>query len=626
MVALGREQEFTPMMPRLILPVLIAILGAIPVGSAKPEHAKPVAPFTLTDPTAKKWALTEQKAKVIVVAFLSTECPMSNGYLPVLADISKKYADKGVSVVGVFPDPETTSAQVAAHAKEYKVPFPVFADREQASVASLHAKVTPEVVVLDDKFVVRYRGRIDDGFTARLKPKATVTRHDLAVAIDELLDGKAVSETEGKAFGCPITVAEKKPAAGESVVTFYKDVLPVFQSHCQSCHRTGQAGPFSLLTYKQATKWGELCVEEVHAKRMPPWKPSPNALLAGERSVPASATKVLAKWVAQGMPEGDPKDAPAAIKFDDNWTLGEPDLILESPSDVTIAAQGKDLFRVLVFPTNLTEDKDVVAVEVRPGNARVVHHTVNLVDRTGIARKLQAEAAANAKPDDPDRGPGYPVKMGFGFIPDRAGILGGWAPGMLPKKLPDGVALNLPKASDICIQIHYHRTGKEETDRTKIGLYFAKKPATERFTSLPVAGLFWAIPAGDKEYIVDRSWRTIEDVTAYRLIPHMHLLGKDIELFATLPGEKERSLIRIPVWDYNWQEQYDLKEPLKLPKGTILRVRATFDNSASNPNNPSSPPKVVRLGEQTTDEMCFVFLGISSASGFPQALIPVGKW
>lgn len=613
------------MLPRLMSSVFIALVSIITISAAKHEQPKPVASFTLTDAAGKKWTLAEQKAKLTVVAFLSTECPMSNGYLPVLSDLATKYADKGIAVVGVFPDTELTADQAAAHAKEYKLSFPVFADREQVSVAALGAKITPEVVVLDDKFAMRYRGRIDDGFTARLKPKPAVTRHDLAVAIDELLAGKPVSEPETKALGCAIAMTEKKPAATDMQVTFYKDVLPVFQSHCQSCHRPGQVGPFSLLTYKQATRWGDLCVEETQAKRMPPWKPAPNSLLAGQRSLPPEAAKVLEKWVAQGMPEGNPKDAPAAVKFNDDWTLGEPDLILEAPTDMVVGAKGMDLFRVLVFPTNLTEDKDVVAVEVRPGNPRVVHHSVNLIDRTGAARKRQEAAAAEAKPDDPDRGPGYSVRMGFGFVPDPTGFLGGWAPGMLPKKLPDGVAIRLPKGSDICIQIHYHRTGKEETDRTKVGVYFAKKPAAERFTSIPVAGLFWVIPAGEKNYVVDRSWRTTEDMSVYRLIPHMHLLGKDIELFATLPGEKEKSLIRIPVWDYNWQEQYELKEPLKLPKGTVLRIHATFDNSADNPNNPSSPPRSVRLGEQTTDEMCFVFLGISSQAAFPHILVPVGK-
>jgi hypothetical protein len=203
-------------------------------------------------------------------------------------------------------------------------------------------------------------------------------------------------------------------------------------------------------------------------------------------------------------------------------------------------------------------------------------------------------------------------------------MLGGWAPGMLPKKLPDGVGLKLPKGADVCLQIHYHRTGKEEKDRTKIGLYFTDKPVTQTYRSIPAAGLFGVIPAGQEAFKVDSSWRLTADATVYRLVPHMHLLGKDIELRATVPGGQETTLIRIPEWDYNWQEQYELKEPMKLPKGTVLRVRATFDNSAANPNNPSNPPRMVGVGEQTTDEMCFVFVGVSTPSTARRVFEPVG--
>jgi peroxiredoxin len=612
------------MMSRLVLPAMLAVLVAISTGSTAAPDAKPAANFTLVDSTRKNWTLHDQKAKAIAVVFLAAECPMSNGYLPALADMSAKYAEKGVAVIGVFPDPETTTAQLVAHAKEYKVPFPLIRDPEQAAVTALGAKITPEVVVLDDKFVVRYRGRIDDGYTARLKQKPMVTRHDLVAALDEVLAGKAVSIPEARAFGCPIEVIDKKYAASAAGVTFYKDVLPVLQAHCQACHRPGQVGPFALTSYKETAKWAALCLEEISANRMPPWKPAPNALLAGDRSMPATAVKVIEKWVAQGMPEGNPKDAPTvAMKYTDDWSFGEPDLILEAPADATVAGTGKDLFRVMVFPTNFTEEKYIVAMEVKPGNPRVVHHTVQLLDTSGAARRLAAEAAKNQKPDDPDRGPGYVVNMGFGFLPDFSNLLNGWAPGMLPKMLPDGVGQRLPKGADICVQFHYHRTGKVETDRTKVGVYFAKKPVTERFVSIPVGGLFWAIPPGEKNYKVDTSWRLPDDAMVYRLTPHMHLIGKDIELLATLPGEKERLLIRVPAWDFNWQEQYELKEPLKLPKGTVLRVRATYDNSADNPNNPSSPPRVVRLGEQTTNEMCFVVLGVTSSAAFPQVLTPV---
>src|SRR5262249_52766046 len=159
------------------------------------------------------------------------------------------------------------------------------------------------------------------------------------------------------------------------------------------------------------------------------------------------------------------------------WTLGEPDLILEAPAETTIAASGPDHFRVIVFPTNLPEDKYIMAMEVKPGNPRIVHHTLQLADTTGRARRLQ-EAAAKSTPEKKDAGPGYGVSMGWGFLPDPAGMLGGWAPGLLPKPLPDGVGMKLPKGADVCLQIHYHRTGKAETDRTKIGLYFTKKPVT----------------------------------------------------------------------------------------------------------------------------------------------------
>ncbi|MBN9121500.1 MAG: redoxin family protein [Planctomycetes bacterium] len=600
------------MMSRSLSLALLTAVVAAPFGTAAPDKAKPAAAFTLTGDDGTSWAVRDQKAKAVVFAFLSPECPMSNSYVPALNEVAGKYADKGVTVVGVYPDPDVAAAAAAAHAKEYKIAFPVFRDGAQASVAALGAKVTPEVVVLDADRVVRYRGRINDGYVERLKPKSVVTRHDLAAALDEILAGKPVSVPETKAFGCAIP-APAKPAP-DAPVTYYKDVLPVLQKNCQSCHRAGQVGPFALTSYKDAAKWAELSLEEVKAKRMPPWKPAANSLLTGERTLSAADTKTLEAWIAQGMKEGDPKDAPPAPKFVEGWTLGEPDLILEAPGDTVIAASGKDHFRVLVFPTNLSEDKYIAAMEVRPGNPSVVHHTLQMLDTTGRARKLQEEAKEKAKPTDPDRGPGYPVQMGWGFLPDRAGMLGGWAPGGIPKRLPDGVGQKLPKGADVCVQFHYHRTGKEEKDRTKIGVYFAKKPVTEPYRSVPVAGLFRQIPAGEKAFKVEMSWTVADDLTLYRLSPHMHLLGKDIELAAAAPGAKEQTLIRVPVWDYNWQEQYELKEPLKLAKGTVLTVRATFDNSAENPLNPSVPPKAVRFGEQTTDEMCFVFMGVASAN------------
>jgi hypothetical protein len=175
------------------------------------------------------------------------------------------------------------------------------------------------------------------------------------------------------------------------------------------------------------------------------------------------------------------------------------------------------------------------------------------------------------------------------------------------------------------VQFHFHRTGKIETDRTQVGLYFAKKPVKDLYRSTPVPGAIGTIKPGDANHRVVSTWYTTTDLMVYRLSPHMHLLGKDIELLATPPGGKEASLVKIPTWDYNWQEQYELKQPLSLKAGTKLTLKATFDNSEKNPRNPSLPPKPVRFGEETTDEMCFVFLGVASAESKPRVLSPVRR-
>jgi peroxiredoxin len=605
----------------LTVPLALAFAFAYP--PLVVAESKPVANFTLTDTAGKPWPMHDQNAKAIVVVFLACDCPMSNGYLPALADLAAKSADKGVLVVGIHADPDETAEQVRKHAAEFKLGFPMLRDPDHAAVTALGVKTTPEVVLLDEKRFVRYRGRIDDGYVGRAKPRATVTRHDLSEALDELLSGKPVSVPETKPFGCPIPDLAPKKQAGESAVTFYKDVRPVLQAHCQACHRPGQVAPFALVTYKDAAKWAETALEEVKAKRMPPWKAEKNPLLGDGRLLPETAATTLEKWVAQGMAEGNPKDAPPAPKFTDGWALGEPDLILEAPRDMVVDGSGPDLFRVVVMPTGLTEDKYVVALEVKPGNPRVVHHTLLLADPNGIARKKEAEFQTKETPGGKDHGPGYSVGMGWGFSPSPAMVLGGWAPGLIPTRLPEGVAQKLPKGSDLCIQIHFHRTGKVERERTKVGLYFAKAPPAECFRSMPVAGLFTRIPPGNSNYKVESSWELTADATVYRVTPHMHLLGKEIELTAKPPGGKELLLIRVPDWDYNWQEQYMLKKPLPFPKGTLLRVRATYDNSADNPRNPFSPPQPVRIGEQTTNEMCFVFLGLSSMSTARYIVSPI---
>jgi hypothetical protein len=285
------------------------------------------------------------------------------------------------------------------------------------------------------------------------------------------------------------------------------------------------------------------------------------------------------------------------------------------------------VFRVFVLPTGLTEDRYVNAFQVRPGNPRAVHHTLNFIDNAGQGRTLERIEREKPKADDsPDRGPGYAVRMGLGTMPSGLpviprGAVGGWAPGLLPRYLPDGVGYFLPKNSDILLQVHYHRTGRSETDRTQIGLYFAKKPVREAMEGLAVGiptiaqRFAFRIPAGDDHYLTHRTLWTDDDCTLYGVTPHMHLLGRQIALRMTPPDGPTTTLIAIHDWDYNWQETYFFREPIKAPKGTRFDLEAVYDNSERNPNNPHRPPVAVKQGEQTTDEMCFGFLAATRTDG-----------
>ncbi|MFO0841191.1 MAG: hypothetical protein U0797_02180 [Gemmataceae bacterium] len=500
-------------------------------------------------------------------------------------------------------------------AGEFKLPFPLVKD-DRFKVADLfQAKVVPEAFVLDHNQVMRYRGRIDNAYSARLKQNPRTTAHDLDAAVAAVLAGKDVGTPATKAVGCPI-VRERVVKKG-GTVTYHRDVVPVLQNHCQQCHRPGEVGPFSLMTYKQAVNWAHDIKEYTQERKMPPWKAAEGGPFHNERKLTDRELATLAAWADGGTPEGDPKHAPSPREFTEGWQLGKPDLILTMPDEMTLGPSGKDLFRCMVLPTGLTEDKFVVAVEVRPGNSRILHHTLNFFDTTGQARALeQKERDRKKKPDETDHGPGYSVGMGIGFTPasGKTGTVGGWAPGQRPRFLPKGYGYPLPKGSDLVVQMHYHRNGRAEKDRTSIGLYFAKDADLKRYKSAIIPGRFLVIPPGSENFKVNGSVEALEDGELHSVMHHMHMLGRTAKVTMTPPGGQPRTLLRIEDWDYNWQETYFLKEPIAFKAGTKFAVEATYDNSAKNPNNPFQPPTWVRFGDQTDNEMCFVFLGVTSDS------------
>ena len=375
--------------------------------------------------------------------------------------------------------------------------------------------------------------------------------------------------------------------------TWSTDVAPILYKHCVPCHRPGEVGPFSLISYNDSKKRSRFINELVATNRMPPWKPElGHASFKDEMRLSDKEKETLALWVAGGAPEGDTKDLPVLPPKANGWKLGNPDLVITLPKPFDIPAEGKDIYQCFVIPLNLLKDEGVVAVDFQPGNKKVVHHAIMFLDHNGQARRKA----------DPKTG-SYASVGGPGYIP--TGSIGAWAPGARPAFLPEGTARFLKKGSDLVLQIHYHPSGKPETDQSKVGIYFAKKTPEHFVGAVALRSRALVIPAGDSKYTVETKTPPLPvDATALGIFPHMHYIGKEIKVDAKLPDGREIPLIWIRDWDFNWQGAYTYKEPIELPKGTVLKLRATYDNSSANPRNPSTPPKEVTWGEQTTDEMC----------------------
>jgi hypothetical protein len=389
---------------------------------------------------------------------------------------------------------------------------------------------------------------------------------------------------------------EKKPAPGEAI-TFNKHIAPLVFTSCTGCHRPGEVAPFPLQSFEDVSKRARQIARVTKSRYMPPWKAEPGfGDFHDSRRLSDPQVELFQRWIDGGSKEGDKADLPVAPKFTEGWQLGEPDLVLKMPEAFTLVAEGRDVYQCFVLPTNLTEDKFVTAIEFRPSNRRIVHHAILYLDNTGAARKKDAA----------DPTPGFSSFGGPGFLP--TGGLGGWAPGAFPRHLPDGIARPLKKGSDVIVQTHFHPSGKTETEQSTIGLYFAKKPPEKTLANIPLKSRDINIPPGEKNYKVTSSFELPCDVQVIGITPHAHLICKDMKGTARLPDGTTRPLIWISDWDFNWQEQYQYAKPLKLPQGTRLEMEFTYDNSADNIRNPNNPPRRVTFGEQTTEEMAFLFM------------------
>lgn len=383
----------------------------------------------------------------------------------------------------------------------------------------------------------------------------------------------------------------------EPVPTFHKEVVRILHKQCVSCHREGEIGPFPLLTYDDARKRAELIAEVVESEAMPPWKPDAgHGEFLDARKLSKSEIASLRRWAEAGAPEGDKTDSPPPPKFKTGWQLGKPDIILKMPESFAVPAEGRDIYMHFVFPLNLKKEVYLRGVECRPGNRKVAHHAVGILDSTGAARSL----------DEKHAGPGYPG-LGPGFIP--SGFTPGYAPGQTPRFFHADTAITLKPGTDFVLQMHYHPIGKVEHDQTEIGLYLTEKKPERGMVMIMLGSEEIDIPAGEKNYQRSDEFKLPVDMEVRDIWAHMHCVGKKVQVTATLPDGTKRSLLQISDWDFNWQDVYLYKQRFKLPKGTVVRADWTWDNTAENPRNPFSPPQRIRHGEGSTDEMAGLILG-----------------
>jgi len=403
----------------------------------------------------------------------------------------------------------------------------------------------------------------------------------------------------------PPRVVSPRSTLGPPAVTFNNQVARILQANCQKCHHKGGIAPFPLLTYDDALARKSDIVSQTGQRKMPPWHiDSSCAAYQGDPALSAADIQTLASWATSGAPEGDAKDLPAPLTFDNGWSLGPPDQVLTMADPFKPNFVGGDVYRCFVLPTGLTEDRFVRAVEIAPGSRQIVHHVLLFLDTSGAADRLDQQ--------DPD--PGYSCFGGPGFdVSATAPSLGGWAPGNQPRFLPDGIGMFLPRGARIVMQVHYSaHNGIGQLDQSSLALYFTRAPVNKKLYIAPVINKSFVIPPGAADYAVQASIPFLPfDAHLLGITPHMHLLGRTMSVAARLPDGKEMCLGHVPDWDFNWQYTYTYNNSAAAPFGTAFDVEAHYDNSSGNYRNPNRPPKAVSWGENTTDEMCIAFLSLT---------------
>ena len=390
------------------------------------------------------------------------------------------------------------------------------------------------------------------------------------------------------------------PVMAQDLPTFTRDIAPVLFARCATCHRPGQTAPFSVLTYEDVRPRAKRIAEVVRNRAMPPWKPDPDhGTFQRDRRMNEADIALIENWVAHGMMRGSPADLPPAPSFTDGWQLGTPDVIVRMPDPYVMPAQRNDVFRTFVMPIHVSAPVYVQALEFLPGNGKVVHHANIKIDRTRLSRRR----------DDDEPGPGY---EGGGSreakFPD--GMFLGWTPGQSPRSSPGGMSWRLEPNSDLVVELHLMPGEEIQPVQISVGLYLTDTPPTRTGYMLRLGRQDIDIAPGQRDYINADKYSLPVDAEAIAVQAHAHFLARDVHAWATLPDRTVVPLIYIKDWDFHWQDVYTYERPLSLPKGTVIEMRYTYDNSSANRANRSRPPRRVTFGQTSASEMGSLWLQV----------------
>lgn len=557
---------------RVCVFVLVALCESFTIG----DESRQIEDFSLRDYRGKVHSLQDYAGRpLVVVAFVGCECPLARLYTPRLVSLAQNFSERGVTFLAVNSNRQDSITELASYARTHEVQFPVLKDPDNRVAELFGATRTPEVFVLDRERRIRYSGRIDNQYGVGTR-KPEPTSDDLANALNDLLSGSPVRAARTEPVGCFIGRMRKPDGTGD--VSYSKQIARILQQRCVECHRPGEIAPFPLTNYEEVAGWGETIGEVVDSGRMPPWFASPDyGTFQHDPRLSDEEKHLIATWVKDGCPEGDPLELPKPREFVDGWGLPRPpDEVLSMRDEpVDIPAEGVVDYQYYVVDPGWKEDKWLCGSEARAGNRSVVHHILVFLKRPNAV-----------------------------YHPDLPGeLISAYAPGMKPTLAGDRMGLFAPAGSQIVFQVHYTPNGTPQQDRSYVGLLFrdADEIDHEVFPGIAI-NLGFRIPAYADNHKVQSMYVFRQESAILGVNPHMHYRGKSFRYEAFFPDGTSEIIMDCPKYDFNWQLGYNFAEPRTVPAGTKLICTAYFDNSENNPNNPD-PSRALRFGEQTWDEM-----------------------